>query len=465
MTPSKANSIHILGICGTFMGSLALLAKALGCKVSGSDANVYPPMSTQLENAGIEIYDGYTTDQLSSDIDEVIIGNALSRGNPLVEHVLNQRIPYTSGPEWLSKNILQNRWVLAISGTHGKTTTTSMLAWILTHAGLQPGFLIGGVPKNFERSAELGSGEHFVIEADEYDSAFFDKRSKFIHYKPKTLSINNLEFDHADIFDDLAAIQKQFHHLVRTIPSEGQIILPNQDLYIEQVIEKGCWTPIRKFSVNPAASNSTPDTPTNYAKLIEPSGNKFEIYTDQEKVGQVEWQLTGLHNVCNALSALLAAEHAGVPLPKGIEALCKFQGVTRRMEIIARTDTVCLYDDFAHHPTAIETTLAGLRNQVGEETIKVIIEPRSNTMQMGMHNDTILASLQKADEIFWYDPGNLAWELKSVTKNDPKSHIFDTVPDIISKLFQVEPSSMEHWVIMSNGGFNNIHQKIKSRLS
>lgn len=347
--------IHVLGICGTFMGSLAVLAKELGHRVTGSDANVYPPMSTQLQAQGIELMQGYDPAHLEPAPDLVVIGNALSRGNPAVEHVLNKGLPYVSGPQWLADHVLQGRWVLAVAGTHGKTTTTSMLAWVLEHAGMSPGFLIGGVPQNFGVSARLGGTPFFVVEADEYDSAFFDKRSKFVHYRPRTAILNNLEFDHADIFPDLAAIERQFHHLVRTVPGEGLIIRPSAEKALERVLGMGCWTPVQ----------TTGEGGQWQARLLAEDGSRFEVLFDGIVQGEVDWPLTGLHNVANALASLAAARHVGVVPSQGAAALSEFRNVKRRMEKVAEVRGVTLYDDFAHHPTAIATTLDGLRKQVG----------------------------------------------------------------------------------------------------
>ncbi len=365
--------IHILGICGTFMGSLAVLAKEAGHRVTGSDANVYPPMSTQLEAQGIELTQGYDPAQLDPAPDLVVIGNALSRGNPAVEYVLDQGLPYVSGPQWLAEHVLQGRWVLAVAGTHGKTTTTSMLAWVLEHAGMSPGFLIGGVPQNFGISARLGGTPFFVVEADEYDSAFFDKRSKFVHYRPRTTILNNLEYDHADIFPDLAAIERQFHHLVRTIPSSGLIIHPIAETALVRVLQMGCWTPVQTTGAGGQWQ----------ARLLAEDGSRFEVRFDGEVQGTVNWELTGQHNVANALATLAAARHVGVVPAMGVAALSEFRSVKRRMEKVAEVRGVTVYDDFAHHPTAIATTLQGLRARVGGERIIAVIEPRSNSMKLG----------------------------------------------------------------------------------
>ncbi|WP_445936895.1 UDP-N-acetylmuramate:L-alanyl-gamma-D-glutamyl-meso-diaminopimelate ligase, partial [Pseudomonas sp.] len=386
--------IHILGICGTFMGSLAVLAKELGHRVTGSDANVYPPMSTQLEAQGIELTQGYDAAQLDPAPDLVVVGNALSRGNPAVEYVLNKGLPYVSGPQWLADHVLQGRWVLAVAGTHGKTSSSSMLAWVLEHAGMSPGFLIGGVPQNFGISARLGGTPFFVVEADEYDSAFFDKRSKFVHYRPRTAILNNLEFDHADIFPDLAAIERQFHHLVRTIPGEGLIIHPTTEPALKRVIEMGCWTPVQ----------TTGEGGQWQARLLSADGSRFEVSFEGKVAGTVDWQLTGQHNVANALAVLAAARHVGVLPELGIAALCSFINAKRRMEKVAEVNGVTIFDDFAHHPTAIATTLDGLRKRIGDAKLIAIVEPRSNSMKLGAHRDGLPESVVQADSVYWYAP-------------------------------------------------------------
>lgn len=446
--------IHILGICGTFMGSLAVLAKELGHRVTGSDANVYPPMSTQLEAQGIELMQGYLPDHLDPAPDLVVIGNALSRGNPAVEYVLNQGMPYVSGPQWLADHVLQGRWVLAVAGTHGKTTTTSMLAWVLEHAGMSPGFLIGGVPQNFGVSARLGGTPFFVVEADEYDSAFFDKRSKFVHYRPRTAILNNLEFDHADIFPDLAAIERQFHHLVRTVPGQGLIIHPTSEQAIERVLGMGCWTKVE----------TTGEGGEWQAKLLVEDGSRFEVIRDGEVQGVVDWELSGRHNVSNALAALAAARHVGVPADLGAEALCRFLSVKRRMEKVAEVNGVTLYDDFAHHPTAIATTLDGLRKRVGEAPIIAVIEPRSNSMKLGAHRDGLPGSVAEADQVVWYAPPNLGWDLAATAAACPvPAVVCDSLEAIIARVkSQAAPGTQV--VIMSNGGFGGLHGKLAKAL-
>ncbi len=446
--------IHILGICGTFMGSLAVLAKELGHRVTGSDANVYPPMSTQLQAQGIELTQGYDAAQLEPAPDLVVIGNALSRGNPAVEHVLNKGLPYVSGPQWLADHVLQGRWVLAVAGTHGKTTTSSMLAWVLEHAGMAPGFLIGGVPQNFAVSARLGQTPFFVVEADEYDSAFFDKRSKFVHYRPRTAILNNLEFDHADIFPDLAAIERQFHHLIRTVPSEGLVIHPTTELALGRVIEMGCWTPVQ----------TTGENGQWQANLLSADGSRFEVSFEGVVQGTVEWPLTGQHNVANALATLAAARHVGVVAPLGIEALCAFKSVKRRMEWVAEVQGVTLYDDFAHHPTAIATTLDGLRKRIGDAALIAVIEPRSNSMKLGAHRDGLPESVRDADQVIWYAPPNLGWDLAATAAQCPVPAIVaDSLEAIIERVkSQARPGT--HVVIMSNGGFGGLHLKLAEAL-
>ncbi len=446
--------IHILGICGTFMGGIALLARAMGHQVTGCDANVYPPMSTQLEQAGITLFEGFGEEQFATRPDVVVIGNAMSRGNPAVEYVLNHGLPYTSGPQWLAEHILKDRWVLAVSGTHGKTTTSSLLSWILEYNKMQPGFLIGGVPDNFGQSARLGESIFFVVEADEYDTAFFDKRSKFIHYRPRTLIINNIEFDHADIFDDLNAIKKQFHHLVRTVPANGLIITPVNDACVADVIQMGCWTPLQTFGGQGDWQ----------AKLIQADGSEFDVLHQQQICGRVTWSMLGEHNVQNALAAIAAAHHAGVTMANAIESLAHFNGIKRRMEVRGVVDDITVYDDFAHHPTAIATTLQGLRNKVGNSRIHAVLEPRSNTMRMGVHADTLAGSLQVADRIYLYEPANLGWSLRAVmTGLSGKAQAFAKTDAIIAQLLaQVKPG--EHVLIMSNGGFENIHQRLLDAL-
>ncbi len=446
--------IHILGICGTFMGSLALLAKELGHRVTGSDANVYPPMSTQLEEQGIELMHGYHVEHLQPAPDLVVVGNALSRGNPAVEYVLNTGLAYVSGPQWLAEHVLQGRWVLAVAGTHGKTTTSSMLAWILEYAGMQPGFLIGGVPQNFGISARLGETDFFVVEADEYDSAFFDKRSKFVHYRPRTAVLNNLEFDHADIFPDLAAIEQQFHHLVRTVPSNGLLIYPAREQAIERVLDRGCWTP--RQTTGPGGQWQ--------ARLLKDDGSEFAVLLDGVEQGVVRWPLTGLHNVANALAALAAARHVGVTAEHGAQALREFENVKRRMQNLGCVRGVTVYDDFAHHPTAIASTLDGLRKQVGKQQIIAVIEPRSNSMKLGAHREGLAPSTALADHVFWYAPDSLGWDLASTVAGAPvPTQVCNSLEDIIAGVLALAQADTQV-VIMSNGGFGGIHTQLMEAL-
>lgn len=449
--------VHMLGICGTFMGGLAQLAKTLGHRVTGADADVYPPMSTQLAAAGIELVEGWRTDQLDPEPDVVVIGNALSRGNPVVEAVLNRGLCYTSGPQWLAEHLLRDRWVIAAAGTHGKTTTASMIAWILADAGLAPGFLIGGVPSNFGVSARLGETSFFVIEADEYDTAFFDKRSKFVHYRSRTLVLTNLEFDHADIFDDLAQIQRQFHHLLRTVPASGRIVAPLNDRNLLEVLAMGCWTELEHFDPQREA--------TWHAAEFTASGSQFTVVCDGKAVGRVEWPLTGRHNVANALAALAAARHAGVAPEVGVAALRRFANVKRRMEVRGKIGGVTVYDDFAHHPTAIATTLAGLRAQVGAQPIIAVLEPRSRTMQMGVHADELPTALAAADRVFVYVPEGLGWRPESVLAPlGARLTVCDTTQQIVSQV-AVEARDRTSVLIMSNGGFANLHQRVLDALA
>ncbi|MBH0039148.1 UDP-N-acetylmuramate:L-alanyl-gamma-D-glutamyl-meso-diaminopimelate ligase [Pseudoalteromonas sp. SWN166] len=443
--------IHILGICGTFMGGIAAIAKSLGHKVTGSDQNVYPPMSTQLEELGIELTQGYNVSQLEPKPDMVVIGNAMSRGNSCVEYVLDKGLPYTSGPEWLKHNLLQNSWVLAVAGTHGKTTTASMLAWVLEYAGLKPGFLIGGVVQNFGVSAKVGETPFFVIEADEYDTAFFDKRSKFVHYLPRTLILNNLEFDHADIFEDLNAIKKQFHHLMRTLPQSGKVIWPKQDVALNDVIAQGLWS-----------ESETLGDDWSY-ELIKADGSEFNVLLNNEKQGTVRWQAFGEHNVKNAIMTIAAARHVGIAIDHSIDALGEFISPKRRMELKADINNIKVYDDFAHHPTAIKTTLAGLRAKVGDEKIIAILEPRSNTMKMGVHQYTLLDSLRDADDVLFFEPENLNWSLKEQADKAGMQCFSCTRTIIDTVLENIKPN--QHILIMSNGGFNGLHQHLVDGLA
>ncbi|MEQ1106216.1 UDP-N-acetylmuramate:L-alanyl-gamma-D-glutamyl-meso-diaminopimelate ligase [Acinetobacter ursingii] len=451
--------LHILGICGTFMGSLALLARDLGHKVTGSDANVYPPMSTQLEHAGIELMQGYDRSHLQPHPDLVIVGNAMKRGIDAVEYMLNAGLPYISGPQFLADHVLQGKHVLGVAGTHGKTTTTTMLAWVLDQAGLNPGFLIGGVPLGFSESARLGGGQYFCVEADEYDSAFFDKRSKFVHYHPKTAILNNLEFDHADIFDDLAAIQKQFHHLVRTIPSEGCIIAPITETHIDEVLDMGCWTPVVRTSLNP-----NPDVALS-AEQLSADGSHFKVLEHGVVKAEVQWSMTGQHSVANALATIAAAQHVGVSIEQACQALSNFGGVKRRMELLGTVHGIEVYDDFAHHPTAIETTLDGARKRLGERKLWAIIEPRSNTMRMGSHKEGLAHSARLADEVIWYQPEGLDWDLQPVVEAATNhAQVSRSLDEIINRIVN-EAGEGDAVVIMSNGGFGGLHQKLLKALN
>ncbi|HJW81875.1 MAG TPA: UDP-N-acetylmuramate:L-alanyl-gamma-D-glutamyl-meso-diaminopimelate ligase [Acidiferrobacterales bacterium] len=464
--------IHILGIGGTFMGGVALLARALGHGVTGSDAKVYPPMSTQLEAEGITLREGYDPAHLEPAPDLVIIGNALSRGNPAVEHVLDRGIPYTSGAQWVAENVLrrtgtfecrgrqdagsgQGRWVLAVAGTHGKTTTTSMLAWILEYAHLKPGFLVGGVPENFGVSARLGDEPFFVIEADEYDTAFFDKRSKFVHYRPRTAILNNLEFDHADIFPDIAAIRRQFHHLVRSVPGSGLLVVNGADPELAETLKMGCWTPQESFG----------DPSGWQAELLVPDGSRFRVLFQGQEQGAVEWELIGTHNVLNALAAIAAARHAGVPVQTGCAALKEFRNVKRRMEVRGTVRGVTVYDDFAHHPTAIHTTLEALRARVGGKRIVAVLEARSNTMRMGVHRAELGPALAGADQVILCQPAEFPWDINIVTAAlNGRARVFRSVDEIVTVLGQ-ELRPDDQVLIMSNGGFDGIHAKLLARLA
>jgi UDP-N-acetylmuramate: L-alanyl-gamma-D-glutamyl-meso-diaminopimelate ligase len=450
--------IHILGICGTFMGGVALLARQAGHQVSGSDLNVYPPMSTQLQEQGISLMEGYSPEHLDINPDMVVIGNVMSRGNPLVEAVLNKGLPYTSGPQWLYEHVLRDRWVLAVAGTHGKTTTSSMLAWILEYAGMSPGYLIGGVPTNFGLSARFGESPFFVVEADEYDTAFFDKRSKFVHYHPRTLVANNLEFDHADIFDNLESIQRQFHHLLRVVPGEGKIICNGESEALDEVLQMGCWTPVERFY-------TTVDAVSGWqARHINADGSHFDVYFNNVLQGSLNWNQLGRHNVSNALAAMAAARHAGVPVEVSLHALAEFTGVKRRLELRAEFNDIRLYDDFAHHPTAIETTLAGMRGHVGENRIWVLLEPRSNTMRMGIHQQQLASSLEGADVICLYQPEDMDWDLTQVAADlGSRATVYTDVDAIVETLRQ-QLSPGDHIVVMSNGSFAGIHLKLENML-
>jgi UDP-N-acetylmuramate: L-alanyl-gamma-D-glutamyl-meso-diaminopimelate ligase len=440
--------IHILGICGTFMGGIAAIAKQAAYRVTGCDANVYPPMSTQLEAQGIELIEGFGVGQLDLKPDVFVIGNVVSRGNPLMEEILNRNLPYVSGPQWLADTLLRDKWVMGVAGTHGKTTTTSMLAWILEYAGLHPGFLIGGVPQNFGISARITESPFFVIEADEYDTAFFDKRSKFVHYRPRTAILNNLEFDHADIFPDLASIETQFHHLVRTVPGNGLVVCNGREQSLGRVLQRGCWTPVEEFGT---ASGWNID-----------ADNRVTL--NGEAQGTLEWDLLGEHNRMNALAALAAARHVGVPVAQGLAALTKFMNVKRRMEVRGTVNGITVYDDFAHHPTAIDTTVAGLRHKVGAARILAVLEPRSNTMKLGVMKDALPGSLQGADLVFCYG-ANLGWDAAAaLAPMGSKAVVKDDLNELIEAI-AIAAQPGDHVLVMSNGGFGGIHEKLLKRLA
>ena len=457
--------IHILGICGTFMGGIAVLAKQAGHRVTGCDANVYPPMSTQLEAQGIELIEGFDPSQTQLKPDIYVIGNVVSRGNPLMEEILNLGLPYISGPQWLAENVLQGKWVLAVAGTHGKTTTSSMLAWILEYAGLAPGFLIGGVPENFGVSARLPQtpkqdsksiSPFFVIEADEYDTAFFDKRSKFVHYRPRTAILNNLEFDHADIFDDLNAIEKQFHHLIRTVPQNGLIVRNGREDSLKRVIDKGCWSNVELFG-----------TDADWQAKNAQGDGSFDVYFKNERQAHLSWQMLGEHNRMNALAAIAAARHVGVAPCIAIEALGEFKNVKRRMETKGVVNNITVYDDFAHHPTAIETTIAGLRAKldkgIGAARILAVLEPRSNTMKLGVMKAALPASLKDADLVFCYG-ANLGWNATEALKPiKNKAQTFESLENLVTAIAKSAKSG-DHILVMSNGGFGGVHQKILDAL-
>jgi UDP-N-acetylmuramate: L-alanyl-gamma-D-glutamyl-meso-diaminopimelate ligase len=450
--------IHILGICGTFMGGIAALARAAGHRVTGSDQNVYPPMSDQLQALGIELIQGYDPEQLKLKPDIVVVGNVMSRGMPIVEALLNSDLPYTSGPEWLSRHVLQGRHVLAVAGTHGKTTTTSMLTWILEHSGRKPGFLVGGVPANFNVTARLGEGNHFVVEADEYDTAFFDKRAKFVHYRPRTAILNNLEHDHADIYPDVEAIQKQFHLLLRMVPGNGRLVVNGADRNLQRVIDMGCWTPVVRFSTNLQQGEWSADL------LDKQDGSHFVVKRGDEALGKIHWSMLGKHNVENALASIIAAEHAGVTIADSIAALNAFGGVKRRMEVRGVVNGITVYDDFAHHPTAITTTMQGLRNKVGRARIIAVLEPRSNTMKLGTHREPLKQSLAGAEQVWLYQGPDVKWDVSSLAQElgphaRHRTDIDTMVNDLAAGL-----KSGDHVLIMSNGGFGGIHEKLLTKL-
>jgi UDP-N-acetylmuramate: L-alanyl-gamma-D-glutamyl-meso-diaminopimelate ligase len=452
--------IHILGICGTFMGGLAALAREAGHKVTGCDANVYPPMSDQLRALGIELIEGYGADQLSIRPDVFVVGNVVTRGNPLMEAILDAGAAYTSGPQWLAEHVLQGRHVLAVAGTHGKTTTTAMLAWVLDQAGLEPGFLVGGVPLNFGVSARLGdaaagANAPFVIEADEYDTAFFDKRSKFVHYRPRTAVLNNLEFDHADIFADLAAIETQFHHLVRTVPAAGRLVVNSRDEALQRVLERGCWSDVQRFGARK-------ETPGAWRARGEPQA--FDVLRGAMKVARVEWPLLGEHNQLNGLAAMAAAEHLGVPPEQAAAALARFENVKRRLELRGEAGGVKVYDDFAHHPTAIRTTVNGLRRKVGGERILAVFEPRSNTMKLGTMKAQLPWSLEEADLSFCHG-GGLGWDAReALAPMGKQAQVHDTIDTLVAAVAKAARPG-DHVLCMSNGGFGGVHAKLLAALA
>jgi len=446
--------LHILGICGTFMGGLAKIAREGGHEVTGCDAQVYPPMSDQLRELGIALHEGYDAGQLDRyPADLYVVGNAMTRGKPVVEEILDRGLPYVSGPQWLAEHVLPGKWVLAVAGTHGKTTTSAMLAWILANAGLNPGFLIGGVPRNFHVSALLTDSPFFVIEADEYDTAFFDKRSKFVWYRPRTAVLNNLEYDHADIFPDLAAIETQFHHLLRIVPANGLVVANGAEEAIGRVLERGCWTSVERFG---------PGQPWSVG-LVNPD-DSFEVCLHGAPQGMVRWDATGEHNRMNALAALAAARHAGVPLAAGIDALSRFQGVKRRMEVRGTVNGITVYDDFAHHPTAFATTIAGLRKRVGRSRIVAVFEPRSNTMKQGTMQSRLAASLEGADLVYCY-ASHLGWDpAKALAPLSSRAAIYAELDPMVEALGHVLRPG-DHVLVMSNGGFGGIHARLLARLA
>ena len=452
--------IHILGICGTFMGGLAALAREAGHRVTGCDANVYPPMSDQLRALGIDLIEGYGADQLALKPDVFVVGNVVTRGNPLMEAVLDAGAAYTSGPQWLAEHVLQGRHVLAVAGTHGKTTTTAMLTWILDQAGLEPGFLVGGVPMNFGVSARLGrvipgALTPFVIEADEYDTAFFDKRSKFVHYRPRTAILNNLEYDHADIFADLAAIETQFHHLVRTVPASGRLVINGRDEALQRVLERGCWSEVQRFGARK-------EEPGAWRARGEPQA--FDLLRGAMKVARVEWALLGEHNQLNALAAIAAADHLGVAPPQAATALARFESVKRRLELRGEARGVKVYDDFAHHPTAIRTTVNGLRRKVGADRILAVFEPRSNTMKLGTMKAQLPWALEEADLSFCHQ-GQLGWDAReALAPMGPQAQVCDTIDSLVAAVVKAARPG-DHVLCMSNGGFGGIHAKLLAALA
>jgi UDP-N-acetylmuramate: L-alanyl-gamma-D-glutamyl-meso-diaminopimelate ligase len=451
--------VHILGIGGTFMGGVANIAKAAGFRVTGSDLNVYPPMSTQLEALGIEFVQGYGAEQLDLKPDIVVVGNALSRGAPVVEAMLDRDLSYTSGPQWLAEHVLRHKHVIAVAGTHGKTTTTAMLTWILEDAGLAPGFLIGGVPSNFDATARFGTGAFFVIEADEYDTAFFDKRAKFVHYRPRTAILNNLEFDHADIYPDVAAIRRQFNQLLRTVPAAGRLIVNGADAELAATLKMGCWTPRESFALAHTAVSDWS------ARIEEGSAaSRFAVLLRGEQVAEMSWPLLGEHNVMNALAAIAAARHVGVQPARAAQALARFRGVKRRMEIRGVIGEVTVYDDFAHHPTAIATTLSGLRARVGAARIIAVLEARSNTMKLGVHREQLAPALGLADHTWFLNSPDLGWDLPGAVSGLGDRALLATSVDELVKGLAAESRPGDHILVMSNGGFGGLHDKLLAAL-
>ena len=450
--------LHILGVCGTFMGGIAAIARAAGHRVTGSDRNVYPPMSTQLAALGIDVIEGYEPDQLKLNPDVFVVGNVMSRGNPLVEALLDSGKRYESGPDWLARNVLQvdDRWVLGVAGTHGKTTTSSLLAWILEHAGRNPGFLIGGVPLDFDVSARLGGGRHFVIEADEYDTAFFDKRAKFVHYRPRTAILNNLEHDHADIYPDVASIQKQFHLLLRTVPGNGRLIVNADEPHLDEVLRMGCWTPVERFT-----SAGTAGCEWRIAAAGgDESFASFDIWRGERCLGRVDWDMLGRHNAANAIAAVAAACHAGVGEDAALEALRRFGGVKRRLEVRGVVRDIVVYDDFAHHPTAIATTLDGVRRKAGQGRVIAVLEPRSNTMKLGTHKTALATSLASADRVFVYQSPEVKWDVADAML--PLGSLATVQADLqkLVAALVAEARPGDHLVLMSNGSFGGLHEHL-----
>jgi UDP-N-acetylmuramate: L-alanyl-gamma-D-glutamyl-meso-diaminopimelate ligase len=451
--------LHIIGICGTFMGGIAALARAAGHRVTGSDRNVYPPMSTQLAALGVDVIEGYHPDQVRLEPDVFVIGNVMSRGNPLIEAILDSGRPYESGPEWLARNVLRGRWVLAVAGTHGKTTTSSLLTSILEHARLAPGFLVGGVPLDFNVSARLGTGSHFVVEADEYDTAFFDKRAKFVHYRPRTVILNNLEHDHADIYPDVASIQRQFHLLLRSVPSNGRLVVNAADRNLAEVLAMGCWTPVERYASDAAIT-------ADWRAVADPASawSRFSVYRGERHVGEVQWSMLGRHNAENGLAALVAAHHAGVDAEVAIEALGLFRGVRRRLEVRGTVDGIVVYDDFAHHPTAITSTLAGLRLKAGSGRVIAVLEPRSNTMKLGTHKAALAESLRGADRVFVYKSPDVKWDVADAMR--PLGSLVVVHDDLaqLSAAIVAESRSGDQLVLMSNGSFGGLHERLLAAL-